>query len=97
MVRVQLSVSLNLVLCQNLLRKVGGGRVPAYEIMKTNSGIRNMIRDNKMHQAMSMMQTSAKSGMSTLDDSLQDLVKRGVVAESDAARYITTPPKQLAR
>ena len=80
-VRTQLAAALNLVLCQSLLEKVGGGRVPAYEIMKVNSGMRNLIRENRLQQLPSAIQTSGNEGNLLLDDYLFNLLIRNRVTE----------------
>ena len=85
MVRSMLSESLRAVISQTLLKKVGGGRVAAHEIMIGNPAIRNLIRENKVAQMYSAIQTGQRDGMQTLDQNLQDLVRRGVVSK-DMAR-----------
>ncbi|MBF0244848.1 MAG: Flp pilus assembly complex ATPase component TadA, partial [Planctomycetes bacterium] len=83
MVRAQLAGALNLVICQQLLEKVGGGRVPAYEIMKVNSGIRNLIRENKIQQIPSAIQISGNDGNNLLDDHLFRLFVAGTISETN--------------
>ena len=85
MVRSMLSESLRAVISQTLLKKVGGGRVAAHEIMIGTPAIRNLIRENKVPQMYSAIQTGQSVGMQTLDQCLIDLVKRGVVNKQDAA------------
>ena len=85
MVRSMLSESLQAVISQTLLKKNGGGRVAAHEIMLGTPGIRNLIREDKVAQMYSSIQTGAGSGMQTLDQCLMDLVKKGVISR-DAAR-----------
>ena len=85
MVRSMLSESLRAVISQTLLKKVGGGRVAAHEIMIGTPAIRNLIRENKVPQMYSAIQTGQSVGMQTLDQCLMDLVKRGVVNKHDAA------------
>jgi twitching motility protein PilT len=85
MVRSMLSESLRAVISQTLLKKVGGGRVAAHEIMIGTPAIRNLIRENKVPQMYSAIQTGHSVGMQTLDQCLIDLVKRGVVTKQDAA------------
>lgn len=84
MVRSMLSESLNAVIAQTLLKKTGGGRVAAHEIMVCNSAIRNLIREDKVAQMYSAIQTGSGSGMQTLDQSLQGLVKQSLITRSDA-------------
>ncbi len=84
MVRAMLSESLKAVISQTLLKKVGGGRVAAHEIMIGTPAIRNLIREAKIAQMYSAIQTGQASGMQTLDQNLQDLVKKGVVTKQEA-------------
>ena len=84
MVRSMLSESLRAVVSQTLLKKVGGGRVAAHEIMVGSPAIRNLIRENKVPQMYSAIQTGQSLGMQTLDQNLQELVRRGTVAKADA-------------
>jgi twitching motility protein PilT len=85
MVRAMLSESLRAVISQSLLKlKDGSGRVAAHEIMIGTPAIRNLIRENKIAQMYSAIQTGAQLGMQTLDQNLQDLVKRNVVSISEA-------------
>lgn len=78
-VRTQLAATLQAVVCQTLLKKRGGGRVAALEIMIANSAIRAQIRDDKLHMIESTMQTSTDDGMQTLTAVLVNYVKSGVV------------------
>ncbi|MBO9471449.1 type IV pilus twitching motility protein PilT [Endozoicomonas sp. G2_2] len=86
MVRAMLSESLRAVISQTLLKKKAGGRVAAHEIMMGTPAIRNLIREGKVAQMYSAIQTGQSAGMQTLDQCLQDLVRRGVVARDEAAR-----------
>ena len=79
MVRAMLSESLQAVICQTLVNKKGGGRVAAHEIMLGTPAIRNLIRENKVGQMVSAIQTGAAVGMQTLEMSLQRLKERGVI------------------
>lgn len=83
-IRNLLSESLQAVIAQTLLKKEGGGRVAAFEIMLGSSAIRNLIREDKIAQMMTAIQTSAESGMCTLDQYLQGLVGRGVISTETA-------------
>ena len=87
MIRSMLSESLHAVVSQTLLKKVGGGRVAAHEIMMGTPAIRNLIREDKVAQMYSSIQTGANYGMQTLDQCLQDLVKRGLVTRQQAMSY----------
>ena len=85
MVRAMLSESLRAVISQTLLKtKDGTGRVAAHEIMICTPAIRNLIREAKVPQMYSSIQTGAALGMQTLDQCLQDLVKRNVVSSAEA-------------
>ena len=84
MVRSMLSESLQAVISQTLCKKVGGGRVAAHEIMIATPAIRNLIRENKIPQMYSAIQTGQGSGMQTLDQCLTDLVQKGIVTKQDA-------------
>src|SRR3982751_2303024 len=87
MVRSMLSESLRAVISQALLKRVGGGRIAAHEIMVGIPAIRNLIREDKVAQMYSSIQTGAQYGMQTLDQCLQDLVKRGLVTRAQAITY----------
>jgi twitching motility protein PilT len=79
-----LSESLRAVISQTLMKKIGGGRVAAHEIMIGTPAIRNLIREDKVAQMYSAIQTGQSIGMQTLDQNLQDLVARGVVSKQEA-------------
>ena len=85
MVRAMLSESLKAVISQTLLKKQGGGRVAAHEIMIGTPAIRNLIRENKIAQMYSAIQTGQAFGMQTLDQDLQRLVQSNVVTKEEAA------------
>lgn len=85
MVRSMLSESLRSVISQTLLKtKDGQGRIAAHEIMIGTPAIRNLIRENKIPQMYSAIQTGQNVGMQTLDQNLQDLVKRNVISANEA-------------
>uniref|UniRef100_Q31ET1 Pilus retraction ATPase PilT n=1 Tax=Hydrogenovibrio crunogenus (strain DSM 25203 / XCL-2) TaxID=317025 RepID=Q31ET1_HYDCU len=84
MVRSMLSESLKAVISQTLLKKQNGGRVAAHEILLGSPAIRNLIREDKVPQMYSVIQTSNKLGMQTLDQDLQRLVKNGTVSKEVA-------------
>ena len=91
MVRSMLSESLQAVISQPLLRKRNGGRVAAHEILIGTRAIRNLIRENKIAQMRSAMQTGQGDGMQTLDQSLQALVMKGVIDKETARRKADNP------
>ncbi|WP_043887648.1 type IV pilus twitching motility protein PilT [Methylophaga thiooxydans] len=84
MVRSMLSESLRAVISQTLMKKVGGGRIAAHEIMIGTPAIRNLIREDKVPQMYSAIQTGGAIGMQTLDQCLQDLVRRQQVTKAEA-------------
>jgi twitching motility protein PilT len=85
MVRAMLSESLRAVISQTLLKtKDGSGRIAAHEIMIGTPAIRNLIRENKIAQMYSAIQTGQGFGMQTLDQNLQDIVRRNLVAPAEA-------------
>ncbi len=84
MVRSMLSESLRAVIAQTLLKKIGGGRIAAWEIMIGTPAIRNLIREDKVAQMYSSIQTGQAAGMITLDQYLQDLLGRGLISKQDA-------------
>ncbi|TWH76109.1 twitching motility protein PilT [Azomonas agilis] len=91
MVRSMLSESLQAVVSQSLLKKIGGGRVAAHEIMIGTPAIRNLIREDKVAQMYSSIQTGGALGMQTLDMSLKNLVSKGLIAR-DSARALAKIP-----
>jgi len=84
MVRSMLSESIQAVISQTLMKRVGGGRVAAHEIMLGTSAIRNLIREDKVPQMFSMIQTGQSHGMQTLDQDLQRLVREREITSADA-------------
>ncbi|GAA0848264.1 MULTISPECIES: type IV pilus twitching motility protein PilT [Marinobacter] len=85
MVRSMLSESLQAVISQTLMKKMGGGRVAAHEIMIGTPAIRNLIREDKIAQMYSAIQTGGSLGMQTLDQCLERLLQKGLVSR-EAAR-----------
>ncbi|MGK2848746.1 MAG: type IV pilus twitching motility protein PilT [Minisyncoccota bacterium] len=86
-IRSQLASVLLGVVSQRLLPRSGGGRIPAIEIMLKNQAVENLIRENKIHQLDAVIETGLKEGMMSLDRSLVDLVRRGLVSINDAFVY----------
>ena len=91
MVRSMLSESLKAVISQTLLKKIGGGRVAAHEIMIGTPAIRNLIREDKVAQMYSAIQTGQSVGMVTLDQNLKGLLAQGVVAKDEAKKKAAHP------
>ncbi|MCU4674587.1 type IV pilus twitching motility protein PilT [Catenovulum sp. 2E275] len=89
MVRSMLSESLQAVISQVLLKKNGGGRIAAHEIMVGTPAIRNLIREDKVAQMYSSIQTGMSHGMQTMDQALMDLVNRGIITKQVAAAKAT--------
>ena len=86
MVRSMLSESLRSVISQTLLKKIGGGRIAAHEIMIGTSAIKNLIRENKIAQMFSAIQTGQSIGMQTLDQNLQEMIKLGQITKNEARK-----------
>ncbi len=97
-VRVQLSFVLEGIMAQQLIpKKNGQGRALAIEVLIPNAAIRNIIREDKIHQLYSMMQTGqAKFGMQTMNQSLYDLYIKGVISYEDAMARSSVPDEMLA-
>ncbi len=91
MVRSMLSESLQAVVSQTLLKKIGGGRAAAHEILIGTSAVRNMIREDKIPQIYSALQSGAAVGMQTLDQHLLQLVNSGVIEPAIAALQARAP------
>ncbi len=91
MVRSMLSESFNAVVSQTLLKKVNGGRVAAHEIMIGTPAIRNLVREGKVAQMYSAIQTSAGVGMQTLDQCLTELVQKRVIGRDVAKEKAKIP------
>ena len=91
MVRSMLSESLKAVISQTLMKKIGGGRVAAHEIMIGTPAIRNLIREDKVAQMYSAIQTGQNVGMQTLDQNLKGLLAQGVVSKDEAMRKAAHP------
>jgi len=87
-VRLQLSISLNGIISQQLLPKVGGGRVAAREILINTPAVANIIRENKIPQIKSVIQTSADEGMFSMEQNIKDLLKQGLIEETTALAYL---------
>ena len=84
MVRAMLSESLRAVISQTLLKRIGGGRIAAHEIMIGTPAIRNLIREGKIAQMYSAIQTGQAAGMQTLDQCLKELLQKGMITKEEA-------------
>jgi twitching motility protein PilT len=94
-VRAQLSLVLEGVLSQTLIPKIGGGRAMAMEIMVATPAIRNLIREEKIHQMYSALQAGGRYGMQTMNQSLVDLVRRRLITREDALNRSTLPDELM--
>ena len=91
-IRIQLSNNLQAIMSQQLMRRAGQpGRIAAIEVMIANSAIRNLIREAKSHQITSHIQTSAGTGMCTMDQALRDLYHASMITYEDAMRRAQNP------
>ncbi len=95
-IRVQLSGSLQAILSQRLVPKIGGGRVAAFEVLVATHAARNVIRDGRTAQLRNLITTGAQHGMSTLEDALSKLVVDGIVDYDEAVTH-TLHPKEIRR
>ncbi len=95
-VRVQLAMVLRTVVSQQLLPGVDGGRVPAYEIMNMNSAIRSLIRESKTHQIEDAIARGGEEGMMSMDQSILELFRQGLITAETALEY-ADKPEQLRR
>lgn len=91
MIRAMLSESLRSVISQTLLKKNGGGRIAAHEIMIGTPAIRNLIRENKIAQMYSAIQTGQRDGMQTLDQNLKDMIRKGQITKEAARSKASNP------
>jgi twitching motility protein PilT len=88
-IRSQLASILIAVISQRLLPKIGGGRIPAMEIMMNNTAVSNVIRENKAFELQNIIHTSSASGMISLDRHLSELVRDNVVTIEDARAFVS--------
>lgn len=96
MVRAMLSSSIQGVIAQSLLKRAGGGRVAAHEIMVGTNAVRNLIRENQLAQLYSMIQTGSRYGMQTMEDSVNDLVVTGAITEETAHDALKDATEDMA-
>ncbi|QQG45678.1 MAG: PilT/PilU family type 4a pilus ATPase [Candidatus Sungiibacteriota bacterium] len=90
-IRAQLASTLIGIVSQRLIPRLSGGLIPAVEVMIVNAAIRNLIRENKIHEIDLVIETSSDQGMISLNRSLVDLVRRGEVALESALNYSLNP------
>ncbi len=91
MVRSMLSESLKAVISQTLMKKIGGGRIAAHEIMIGTPAIRNLIREDKVAQMYSAIQTGQSLGMQTLDQNLKTILAQGLISKEEAKKKAANP------
>lgn len=93
-IRMQLSLSLLAILSQRLLPRIdGNGRIAVVEVLVANNAIRNLIREGKTHQMLTVMQTSSDQGMQTIDQALQRAYQEGVITGEQALLHASDPDK----
>ncbi len=85
--RVVLAESLRAVVAQQLLKKIGGGRIAAFEILLGSAALSNIIREGKTNMITTQIQTGRNRGMVMMDQSLQELVKSGTISAQDAFEH----------
>lgn len=90
-IRLQLAVSLAGIFSQRLVPRIGGGRVPAYELMIGNKAISNLIREKRTHEINTVIETSARDGMIDMNHSLAELVARGEITPETAYQHSLNP------
>jgi twitching motility protein PilT len=90
-IRLQLANSLQAIFCQTLCKRITGGRVLAYELLVANNAVRNLIREGKIHQIPSTIETGQASGMRTMHMSLIELVHKNIITREEAREHATNP------
>jgi twitching motility protein PilT len=90
-VRMQLSMTLIGVISQRLIQRQDGGRVAAREIMINTPAVANIIRENKIAQLKTVIETSSKEGMVSMDQDLKKLVENGLISKQEAQMYMVNP------
>jgi twitching motility protein PilT len=96
-IRVQLSMILQTVVSQHLLPNKSGGLIPAFEIMKPNNAIRNLIRESKIHQIDGVIQTSRADGMISMDTSIYNLLQAGHITKETALSHAANSAQMAKR
>ena len=95
-IRIQLAGSLTGIFSQRLIRRISGGLVPAYELLISNTAVQNLIRENRIHEIQTVIETGFEQGMIDMNRCLVDLVRRGEISIGNA--YMHSPnPKVLER
>jgi twitching motility protein PilT len=88
-IRIQLAGSLTGILSQRLIPRISGGLIPAYEILINNNAVGNLIRENRIHEISSVIETSSQEGMVDMNRCLAELVAKGEISAEDAYMYAT--------
>ena len=96
-VRIQLAGSLNAIISQRLLQRIGGGRVAAFEILVATPAVRNMLRDAKSEQLRNVIATGSQYGMQTIEASLSQLVEESIIDHEDALTVSMFPKEVYAK
>lgn len=96
-IRLQLSLSLKGIISQQLLPKVGAGRIATREVLINNPAVANLIRENKIGQIKNIIQTGAKEGMFTMDQDLRRLYQEGLITKETALAHMLDPESLTAR
>ena len=95
-IRLQLAASLSAIFSQRLIPRISGGLVPAYELLISNTAVRNLIREGRTHEIQTVIETSLEKGMISMNRSLIDLVQRGEITTENAFAH-SIDPKGLER
>ncbi|MBU6390383.1 PilT/PilU family type 4a pilus ATPase [Patescibacteria group bacterium] len=95
-IRIQLAGSLAAIFSQRLIPRISGGLVPAYELLINNSAVSNLIREKRIHEIDTVIETGLEQGMMDMNRSLADLVRAGEITEENALRH-SLNPKSLGR
>ncbi len=90
-IRLQLAASLIGIFSQRLIPRIGGGLVPAYELLIANKAVANLIREKRTHEINTVIETGSKEGMIDMNRVLADLVAQGEITVEDAYRFATNP------
>jgi twitching motility protein PilT len=90
-IRIQLAGSLTGIFSQRLVPRISGGLVPAYELLINNNAVSNLIRENRIHEINSVIETSSQEGMVDMNRSLAELVSRGEISVENAYLFATDP------
>jgi len=95
-IRKQLAATIRAVASQRLIRSTQGGLMPAVELMFANDAIRNLVRESKIHQIDTVVQTSGAEGMMLIESHLLQMVQKGLIEQEDALK-VAFRPKEMAR